>query len=1020
MNPSGSGPRVYAEDAKNKIGQTLRRDYLDAADIQIGVLSPNLNGDETETPFAVVCQFNRPISQQTLYKTYQLAWSFSRTQALITVEPHLLRVWTCCETPPGIDQSDSLVPISSISRGDLTAQHDESLSEQASKALYWVELASGQFFKEHEERFQKSQSADHLLLKNLKAVRRELKAQDLDEDIIHDLLARLIFIQFLFHRKDSSGKSALDEKFLYDRFKEGKLSQSFSSLADLLRDHHNTYVFFRLLNEKFNGDLFPGKGETEQEREVEWRLEESQVTQAHLNKLSDFIRGDMEIESGQMSMWPHYAFDAVPLDFISSIYEEFVSKGSDKDTDYAHYTPGHIVDFMLDGVLPWDSTDWNLKILDPACGSGIFLVKAFQRLIYRWKKANPETELRAKTLRSILENCIFGVDLNPHAVRVASFSLYLTMCDQIDPRHYWKTMKFPRLRDCNLLSCDFFSEDVEGINTESDQGKYDLVIGNAPWGRNSASNLAKDWAKKHDWTLTYGNIGPLFLPKSALLSKNSSWISMLQPAGAIIYNQMKTAQKLRKKLFSQYTIHEVTNLSALAYGLFKNSLSPSCIITLGVEKADGSTLTYICPKPVYSVDDEYRVIIEPFDINIINENDFMNPVVWSAFMWGGKRDLHLLKHLSNYESLDKYERNKIVKKRQGIIRGDRKKIQKEIVGRRILDSEKLPDNQFLLINPENLYVNNDPETDSRASTNFEAFKAPQLILKQSWRQELKRFQSAFVNSGEGILCSKSYISIHVPERNKSILHAACISFNSILCNYFVLLTSGRFANYRAEANVEDLLKVPFPQIDQELFASVQDYNDIDTIIRKSFEFKESEWALIEDLFAYTLPDFKGDSNSPGRQKTNRLLDNNLEPELRKFCDYFMRVIKAGFGESRPISAAIFQEKNSERLPVRLVAIYLGHSTENEIEIEPIKTPQLLAQLDSINKTYIDQGNKSGIYYQRVARIYAPTKINGQSIPTIYFIKPDQIRYWTRSMAMRDADEVAAEAMFWQNSKETKS
>ena len=40
----------------------------------------------------------------------------------------------------------------------------------------------------------------------------------------------------------------------------------------------------------------------------------------------------------------------------------------------------HLVDFVLDQVLPWRGTDWNLKILDPACGSGVFLVKAFQRL----------------------------------------------------------------------------------------------------------------------------------------------------------------------------------------------------------------------------------------------------------------------------------------------------------------------------------------------------------------------------------------------------------------------------------------------------------------------------------------------------------------------------------------------------------------------------------------------------------------------------------------------------------------
>ncbi len=50
------------------------------------------------------------------------------------------------------------------------------------------------------------------------------------------------------------------------------------------------------------------------------------------------------------------------------------------------------------------------------------------------------------------------------------------------------------------------------------------------------------------------------------------------------------------------------------------------------------------------------------------------------------------------------------------------------------------------------------------------------------------------------------------------------------------------------------------------------------------------------------------------------------------------------------------------------------------------------------------------FYQRVARIYASTPFEGEQVPTVYLIKPDKIRYWTRSMALRDADEVSADIM----------
>src|ERR1700730_9440093 len=49
-----------------------------------------------------------------------------------------------------------------------------------------------------------------------------------------------------------------------------------------------------------------------------------------------------------------------------------------------------------------------------------------------------------------------GVDKDPHAVRVACFSLYLAMCDEIEPRHYWTQIKFPTMRDKRLVCSDFF------------------------------------------------------------------------------------------------------------------------------------------------------------------------------------------------------------------------------------------------------------------------------------------------------------------------------------------------------------------------------------------------------------------------------------------------------------------------------------------------------------------------------------------------------------------------------------
>ena len=740
---------------------------------------------------------------------------------------------------------------------------------------------------------------------------------------------------------------------------------------------------------------------------------------AILVKLAQFARGDLDMQSGQLSLWPYYSFDVIPLEFISSIYEEFINK---KSGSGVHYTPEYIVDFILDGVLSWNEKEWDLKVLDPACGSGIFLVKAFQRLIHRWKLAHDAQRIPAHVLKTLLESNVFGVDLDREAVRVASFSLYLTMLDSLDPLEYWENeVRFPRLRGESLINSDFFAEDKEGFRTDEDAETYDLVLGNAPWGRNTTTQASKSWATSYGWdtSITYGNIGPIFLPKALALVKPLGLVAMMQPAGVIIFNQIRTAQEFRKKLFSNSKVEEIFNLSTLRFGLFKDAVSPSCVITICNTPPNGEPLSYICPKPNQSGEDDYRIVIEPQDINeIYPEEAVEDPFIWSTLMWGGRRDLYLVKYLSRASNLEDFRKAGILSKREGIKRGDRKKLQNVILGKRILNKPEFPKGTFLFLDPSTLPRNDDPETDSRASTDLSAFTLPQLILKQSWRKAHKRFQAAIIVShdSEAILCSESYVTIHVNEEHSKLLGIACLSYISKLAVYYLLLSSGRFASYRPEPNIEDLLRVPIPKCSEGITENLKTFDDVDHQVYDDFSLKESDKTLIEDLFNYTLPDFQGDSSSPGRQKTHRvvvnLFETQEEPELKEYCEYFMHVISAGFGEDKEVCATVFKESPNNHLPVRLVAIHLNRTIHDGIKIQPINSQVLFKRLNRLNNLFIqeDDSTAGGIFYQRVARIYASFEWHGEQIPTIYIVKPDRIRYWVRSMALRDADEVAADIM----------
>ncbi len=1015
--PPGAGARIFADLAKAKIGEALKL-QPDGANARLGVLTSNPNSSDTASPLAVVCEFQQAVGDKTLRDLQGLAWNFSRSPMLVTVEPHQLRAWTCCEPP-----TDQLLPnvvVHEFQLSDLAS----GISQRTTQVLHWINLVSGQFFKDNSDRFRRDQRADQMLLENLSFVRQELHEKGLvNDDICHDLLARVIFIQFLFDRKDSLGNSALNESWLERLYEKGVLKAKHSNFASILSDFADCYRLFSWLNEKFNGDLFPGKGNTKAELERAWQAEKRDVKQSHLNVLSDLVSGDLHMPSGQTNLWRRYAFDAIPLEFISSIYESFVKNARGAGI---YYTPPHLVDFVLDRVLPWEGDQWDIKVLDPACGSGVFLVKAFQRLVHRWKNAHPGETIRAETLRGLLENNLFGVDDDPHAARVASFSLYLAMCDGIEPRHYWTQVRFPLMRGKRLVNADFFEEDRPGFRTREDAASYDLVVGNAPWGEKTSSEAAKTWANNSDhcWPIADKGIGPLFLPKAATLVKPDGKVAMIQPAGSLLFNRSGTASGFRKKFFTTFYVQQVVNLSAIRFEVFKKkkgaaqkTVSPSCVVVFSPQPASNDRISYISPKVIDSSLEAIEIIIEPTDVKKVHPaNGAEDPNIWTALMWGSHRDFNLVQKLAQLLNLDKLKKDGRLTCPEGIIRGKDPKRRDEydwLLERPILEAAKFPSDTFLYLRADRLPPNKDPWAERpRAEENF---SSPQLLIKQSWSAESKRFDARLVipdQQGRGAICTQSFLTVCSKAEDLELLEGACLAYNSSLAVYFLLLTSGRFASYRPEALATEIPRIPIPNPQSNLLDGLKTTTDIEERARRAFALKPAEWVLIEDMCSITLEDFKGDFNSRGRQPTRRTAVPEDEPELKPYCEHFIRVLKAGFGQDKQISATIFQENGVDRLPFRLVAFQLDRASAPSVQVESLESADLLAELEILNKTWSKSKkmNSGNIYHQRIARIYDAR----DKTPTIFMIKPDACRYWTRSIGLNDADEVAADLISWQS------
>ncbi len=303
--------------------------------------------------------------------------------------------------------------------------------------------------------------------------------------------------------------------------------------------------FFHYADERYNSGLFHFNEEKDRPRPDELTLRLKIDDKA----IKDIVGRLYYPESP-------YEFSVLPADILGQVYEQFLGKvirltaggharvedkPEVKKAGGVYYTPSYIVDYIVKetvGKLLDDSTPdkaSRLTILDPACGSGSFLLGAYEALLnwHRdWYSANdPETHARGRPPRiyrgpgaswrlttaerkRILLNNIYGVDIDPQAVEVTKLSLLLKVLEQESAETLgknWEMFHERALPDLdNNIKCgnsligpdfsagrfDFDDQEQRRINPfdwnaefpaiKKSKGAreshgFDAVIGNPPW-----------------------------------------------------------------------------------------------------------------------------------------------------------------------------------------------------------------------------------------------------------------------------------------------------------------------------------------------------------------------------------------------------------------------------------------------------------------------------------------------------------------------------------------------------------
>ncbi len=203
----------------------------------------------------------------------------------------------------------------------------------------------------------------------------------LEPHVLDALLCRLVFTCYLFDRR------VIDRDYLTDID-----IRDAEHLRDILGQQPRTdakaalYKLFAQLGHDFNGDLFSDN----------LAAEAAEVRAEHLDILNDFFRGT-DPRSGRQSFWP-YDFGIIPIETISAIYEHFLKATGEEEKKEtgAFYTPRFLAELILDQTLDQVPSLLDKRFLDPACGSGIFLVGLFNRLAEEWNRKNPEAGYETK------------------------------------------------------------------------------------------------------------------------------------------------------------------------------------------------------------------------------------------------------------------------------------------------------------------------------------------------------------------------------------------------------------------------------------------------------------------------------------------------------------------------------------------------------------------------------------------------------------------------------------------------
>ena len=913
------------------------------------------------------------IEEEELTNLHKQLYSSGQVPMFFVFTKKDVRIFNCFERPAK-GKNLKYTPLTTIKIASDLSEELDSQNREKFKAFSGKYFDNGTFWEnsKYSDQFRFIDSAYEKLLNELKQALKDIISQDiLPADFARKIMVVSILIKYLEEREDEKGNKVFPENF-FSRF-----SKNATKFSDVL---YQTGAYLELLDylaTHFNGGIF--------------QLEDDErkfIANKDLSRFGQFLDG--ETEGIQFVFWRLYSFNDLPVELISNIYEEFLGKQPG-----VVYTPPYLVNFLLDESMPLSSEETDFKILDPACGSGVFLVGAYRRLIYRWRKKNKWSDPDLETLKKLLRENIYGVELKKEAADLTIFSLSLALCDELTPLQIWKDLKFDDLHKENILHDDFFNV----ISDKKLQKQFDLIIGNPPFEaklteaakrietiksreRKISILLDDNKAKETSVKLPDNQIALLFLEQSVELCKEKGLVCLIQPSGPLLYNN--SSFQFRQVLLKKYNIPQIidfTHISRILFG--KNGDVATAAIFIKNESSNEKGLIHVTVRRTKPHKEKLYFELDTYDFHHVPFNlAYNDSLIWKSNFVGGARSHQLISYLYELRTLGEFlnEQGNSWEYSEGYIVGknetgvkrlkflEEKKVVESLTNKESLELEKLESKYKApyitgakSFNPKDFTSNGINKTFTENSVYFNSkrdsriYKSPHILIKEVVENETFTIPVKFL--AEDIAFKNSIFGIHAPSERELQELEDYIKDNHLL-SFYLAGYSGRFmVNKSSSLLATDIKNIPYPEH------------------LESIELNDSENIIVEDFINY-LVEFRRKG-----EKSTIAIKNASDKNLSDFGDTFCKVLQSVYKRIKPFPT--FETNSYICFP-----FYFGEKPD----IDFSDSEQAEYYIEKLVK------KKSGVSLRltRIVRLYEGN--------VIYLIKPKKLRYWLKSIALRDADE----------------